>query len=168
MTTHTVDYQTTVFEFQNLTRIHGEPNFETIKKLHRELMINAQTVHSDLGGGAHGHLGLTLSPGRYALLSNAEYHQPRHPGPLAIPPGTTQHMARTMKEQHTERIRVFKEVTGVENALKQQIVTAVEDQYLAALRDATTGKLNGTIHEVIRHLFEVYGRVSPQTLFEQE
>ena len=68
MTTHTVDYRTTVFEYPNLTRIHGEPTFETIKKLYRELMINAQTVHSDLGGGAHGHLGLTLSPGRYALL----------------------------------------------------------------------------------------------------
>ena len=55
-----------------------------------------------------------------------------------------------------------------ENTLKQQIVAAVEDQYIAALQDTTTGRHNGTIYEIIRHLFEVYGRVSPQMLFEQE
>ena len=30
------------------------------------------------------------------------------------------------------------------------------------------GKLNGTVYEVIWHLFEVYGRVTPQTLYKQE
>ena len=168
MATPTVNYRTTVFKYPTLTRIHGEPNFESIKQMHREIMINAQTVHSNLGGGAHGHLGLTLSPGRYALLSKTEYHCPNHPGQFIIPPGITQHMARMMTDQYTERLRVFKEITGIENALKQQIVVAVESQYLDALQDKTTGRLIGTIYEIIQHLFEVYGQVSPQTLFKQE
>ena len=58
--------------------------------------------------------------------------------------------------------------TGVETALKQQVVAAVEPQYLEARRDPTTRKLNGTISEIVKHLFDVYGRVTPQTLFEQE
>ena len=81
-------------------------------------MVNTFTVHSDLGEGTHGHLGLTLSPQRYAFLSNAVYNQPQHPGKLIIPTSTTLHMARTLKEQHTERLRTFREVMGVENAFK--------------------------------------------------
>ena len=57
-----------------------EPTFETIRKLHKEVMVNAQTVYSDLGGSTHGHLGLVLSTCRYVLLSNADDHHPAHPG----------------------------------------------------------------------------------------
>ena len=77
-------------------------------------------------------------------------------------------MARTLQDQHTERMRIFREVSGVENALKQQIVAAVEPQYIQALQDQTTGRLNGTIAEVMKHLFQIYSRVTPQVLFEQE
>ena len=127
MALSTVDYRTTVLEYSTLTCIHGEPTFEGVRKLHKELMVNAQTVHSDLGSGAHGHLGLVLSPQQYALLSNVNYNRPQHPGQLVILAGTTQHIARTMKEQHLERLRVFHKVLGAEQALKQQIVTAIDD-----------------------------------------
>ena len=56
----------------------------------------------------------------------------------------------------------------MENALKQQVVAAVKPQCIEALRDPTTGKLTGTITDVIRHLFQVYGRVTPQNLSEQK
>ena len=61
---------------------HSEPMFESICKLHREVIINVQCVHSDLGGGTHGHLGLLLATQEYALHSNTAYHCPEHPGPL--------------------------------------------------------------------------------------
>ena len=77
-------------------------------------------------------------------------------------------MARTTRDQHTERLRIFREETAVENSLKQQIVGAVEPQYLQALQDSTTGQFNGTVAEVVKHLFHVYGRVTPQVLYEQE
>ena len=94
--------------------------------------------------------------------------RPNHPGQLVIPAFTTLHMARTMQDQHTDRLRVFCEMIGVENALKQQIVAAVEPQYLQAMRDPVTGKLTGIIADIIKHLLDIYGRVTPQTLFEQE
>ena len=74
MTTHMIDYHTTVFEYPNLTKIHGEPIFEGFQVIHKELMVNTQKVQSDLGSGAHVHLGLVLSPQRYTwLISNACY-----------------------------------------------------------------------------------------------
>ena len=88
-----VNYRSMVFKHPTLENIHGEPTFESIWTLHKEIMVNSQTVHSDLGGGAHGHLGLVLSPAQYALICNAACNRPQHPGTLIIPPGTTQHMA---------------------------------------------------------------------------
>ena len=67
-----------------------------------------------------------------------------------------------------ERLCTFQEVLGVENAPKQKIVAAVEPQYLQAMQDSTTGCLNGTIAQVMRHLFHVNRKVTPQVLFKQE
>ena len=47
-------------------------------------------------------------------------------------------MTRTLQDKHTEHLYVFREVTGVEQALYQQIVTVVKPQYLEVIRDPTT------------------------------
>ena len=167
-TTSFIDYRNTAFEIANLTKIHGEPTFESIRTLQREININAQCVHSELGGGAHGYLGLVLTPQEYALHSNAAYRRPPHPGPLVIPAGTTQHMANTMREQHRERLRVFREVQGIDQALRQQIATAIEPQYLEAIRNTVTGRISLPVRDIIRHLYTVYGRVTPQKLQDRE
>ena len=95
-----VDYKDTHFEFSELSPIHGEPSYETLDKLLKQLKANARTVHSNLGGGAHGHLGLVISPASYALLSPLHpFNRPVFPGAQAvIPPGTTQHNARIIRD----------------------------------------------------------------------
>ena len=168
MSTTAINYRETHFEYPELTRVHGEPTFESLITMENELKANAQTVYSDLGGGAHGYLGLVLPPPKYAMISNVPFIKPPHPGPLVIPPNTTQHMATTLKESHTESIRVFREAMGVEKALLQQIVTAIPPKYIAALRDRNTNVITCDIHTVIRHLFDVYGNVTPQTLQDKE
>ena len=71
MSASSTNYRETVFAHHDLTRIHGEPSFSDLKLLTREIKANAMAVHSTLGGGAHGHLGLVLTPAQYALLSPA-------------------------------------------------------------------------------------------------
>ncbi len=56
----------------------------------------------------------------------------------------------------------------MEQALKQQIVAAVEAQYIEALRNQITGRIQAPVADTICHLFQVYGKVTPQTLYEQE
>ena len=162
-----IDYKI-YLEFPNLTKIHGEPTFNSIKTLHNELKTNSQTVPSNLGGGTHGHLGLVLNHQQYALLSNAPFIAPPHPGTLIIPPGTTQHMTNTLKEQHAETLRVFTETQTVEKTLRQQIIAAVEASYLAALRDRQTNSIGLNIAEIIQHLYDTYGNVTPRTLQDYE
>ena len=86
-----VDYISTYFEHPTLAKIHGEPNYTMLRKMKNELMRNASSVPSDLGGGANGHLGLLLSPVDYNYVTAIAYVRPVHPGILVIPAGTTQH-----------------------------------------------------------------------------
>ena len=59
---------TTAFTFPHpeLTQIVGRPNGKNIKLLTRQIYSNARSVHSDLGGGANGHLALVMDIPTYA------------------------------------------------------------------------------------------------------
>ena len=150
-----IDYKV-YFEFPTLTKIHGEPTFDSIKKLHNEIKSNSQSVQSNLGGGQYGHLGLVLNVQQYRLISNAPFIRSAHPGALVIPPNTTNHMSQTMQEQHAEAPLVFSEVNNVEKTLRQQIISAVELSYLEALRDHKKNSVTLSIDDIIQHLYDTY------------
>ena len=74
----------------------------------------------------------------------------------------TQYEIAQARDEHAEETRVFREVIGVERAIRQQLVTAIEPRYLHALRSLGTNKLTQTIPEIFEHLFSIYGNVTPQ------
>jgi uncharacterized phage-associated protein len=163
-----INYRETYFEFPELTKLQGEPNAESLYKLRNELKANAQAVTSSLSDGVHGHLALILSAAQYALLTDQPFVRPVHPGTLIIPISTSNAIAIVMKGAHDEAVRLFREVQGVEKALIQQIVQAIAAPYLSSIRDRTSNSLRGTVHEILEHLQEVYGRVSPQMLEDRD
>ena len=71
-----VNYVKTHFSHLILTKIHGEPTYFSLNILKQELKANASGVTWDLGGGAHGHLGLLLTPTEYLLIPLC--HMPIH------------------------------------------------------------------------------------------
>ena len=142
MATTNVDYQNTLFKTASLPRHAGEPTFDVICNLHNILKTNAADVHTSLGGGNHGYLGLVISDAAYALLSPAPFVRPAHPGILVIPAGTAQHAATTLKETHKEALRLFLECKNVEKVLQQQLSEALDPVYLQALRDSNTNAIN--------------------------
>jgi hypothetical protein len=73
-------------------------------------------------------------------------------------------MITTLKDAHNEQLRLFREVEGVEKALIQQIVKAIEPTYLASLRDRNSNSLRGTVNKILAHLQTTYGRISPQMM----
>ena len=166
-----INYRETYFEYPELTKIHGEPTSESLFKLRNELKANAHSVYSNLSDGAHGHLALVLSARQYALLTAVPFIRPTHPRALLIPALTTGPMAEVLKNAHQENIRLFREVQGVEKALIQQIVRALDAPYLIAIRDRNSNSLTGTISDILAHLHQVYGvygQVSPQMLENRE
>ena len=61
-------YKYTFFKRANLTPICSKPIFETLYKLWNEIKSNDKAVYSNIGGGAHSHLGLVLTKVQYALI----------------------------------------------------------------------------------------------------
>ena len=161
-----VDYKNNVFEYPDLSRIIGEPTTATLITLHNEIKANAQSVHTTLGGGENGHLGLVCSPESYQTLvpGGTPYEKPANPGRLQIDGNETQYQIAQRKQEHDESTRLFREVLGVERSLIQQIVSAIEPKYLKALRNPITNKITKTIPEIFAYLFDTYGDVSPHEL----
>ena len=163
-----INYRETYFLKPDLSPIIGKPTFESLYQLIVDLQANAQSVHSNLGGGANGHLGLIMTPTQYAIHSTTPYVRPTHPGTLTIPVGTTRLVAEEMERNHAESLRVFHEVRGVEQALIQQLVTAIDNNYLVAFKNRATGQFNGTLVQIIQHLRTTYGKISPAQLIAYE
>ncbi len=125
-------------------RIIGEPSTAALITLRNEVKANAQAEHSTLGGGGHGHLGLVCSPNTYATLvpGNIPYIKGPTPGRLIIQGTETQYQIAQRREEHTDALRMFQECLGVERALIQQIVAAVEPKFFKALRNLVTNKIS--------------------------
>ena len=158
------DYRHSHFEFPILSKIIGEPDYEQLLCIFKELKANAQSVHCTLGGGAHGYLGILVSPVQYALVSPTPFLIPAYPQPLVIPVAATQHMTITLQQLHRDSVRIFREYQAVSKALKQQIVQAIPKVYLQSLRDSITNTINQPIRGIISHLFGTYGRVTAQKI----
>jgi hypothetical protein len=165
-----VNYRETFFPKPDLTRIIGIPTYEALHQMQLELKTNALSVHSNLGGAQHGHLGLLMTAAQYALVSDTPYERPEHPGVLHIPHNATRVASDALKHTYDENLRVFHEVRGVEQALIQQIVTAVEEQYIIAMKNRDTGQFTGDIRQIFTYLQNTYGKISPSQLsqFEKE
>ena len=167
---NSVNYRETCFPKQDLTRCPGRPNYESLHQMQLELKANAISVHSNLGGGNHGHLGLLMTDPQYTLIVNTPYVRPVHPGIFVLAGGETRVQADAFQCAHDETLRVFHEVRGVEQALIQQIVAAVDACYIISMRDRNTGQFTGNVLQVLQYLQNTYGTISPSQLavFQKE
>ena len=160
-----INYKNIFFEHPVLTRIHEEQMITSLITLRNEVKTNPISVHKTLGGGAHGHLGVVVSAQEYATIPDtAAYTRPAHPGIHNIPNGATQYVITNTRKTHHERIRLFREVTGVERNLIQQIVAAVDSKYIRALRNSITNQIRATVPQIFKHLVDNYGDICEEDL----
>ena len=73
-----------------------------------------------------------------------------------------------MQIVHNKEVNLLREVTGVEQALIQQIVGTVEEAYLVDIRNRTTDLINDTVAGILTHLQQNYGQLILHELLEQE
>jgi len=159
----------TYFQHKVLTRLHGQPTYETLQTLATEIKANAASVPSTLGGGHFGHLGLILSDARYATLADTiPWISPVNPGPYAPPDGGTAPQIEAVKDVWRELKIEFDLCQATEKALIAQIVASIDPIYLRALLNRVTGQYNHDIRSVIMHLFSTYGKITPQQVKAKE
>lgn len=138
-----------VYSWSTPDKIVGQPSLETIDNLEATLKKNASKTHTTLSDGAHGHLGLVLSPNNYALISNAPYIQPQLPGQLIIPPATTAVQAANLRDIHQRALNLFYEVKQVKAQLMSQIEESIEEDFLRGMVHPDTAQLQGELWEIL-------------------
>ena len=86
MATHSDTAATIITRFthQTLPRINGVPDYNSITLVANDLKANAACIASELGGGALGHLALTVPTAVYTTLSNTASVVPVNPAICGI------------------------------------------------------------------------------------
>ena len=145
-----------------ITKIMGEPNYESLKNLKDQLKANAASIPTTLGGGNHGYLGLILSPAAYATIAANQFIEPIYPGQHPnVPAGTNAANTSTIVRRHTEDLCQWREFKNVNTALKNQLLSALDDIYVCALKDRHVGYMNQSIRTILAHLLNNYGNITP-------
>jgi hypothetical protein len=93
---------------------------------------NVASVHSNLGDGLHGHLALTILTNEYlTLTNNITFVTPVNPPPQPVhPAGTTGNQITESNRQHLKQKQEFKTYHAIDQALCNQIISAVPDVYI--------------------------------------
>jgi hypothetical protein len=140
---------------ETATKIHGQPMDHDVTLLEKELIAIAATIPTTLGGGNHGHAGLIVEPAKYLTMTGGiAFVQPGNPG--IYPAGLALNAAagtRAREEAlHKELIAQYEIHKGVEQALKDIIIEAVDEDFLLEIEDEILGFLNKTPRTMITHL----------------
>jgi hypothetical protein len=140
---------------EKATKIHGQPTDHDVTLLEKELIAIAATIPSTLGGGNHGHAGLIVEPAKYLTMTGGTaFIQPGNPGiyPAGLAPNAAAGTRAREEAEHKELIAQYEIHKGVEQALKDIIIQAVDEDYLLEIEDETLGFLNETPRSMIIHL----------------
>ena len=80
----------------------------------------------------------------------------QHP---TIPASTNAANTSAIIHRHTEDLRQWHECKNIITALKNQLLSAINNIYICALKDCHVGYMNQPIHAILHHLFKNYGNI---------
>jgi hypothetical protein len=153
------------FPVKTLPTIHGEPDYETINNMVQTLYGNAASLSTTSGGGAHGHIGIIMTQALYATLTATPYNAPPDPGTVPQIPGNANTAAReAIRIAHKEARRIYDNHVNMDDALKGQVIDTIDDTYLCEMRNKYTGYLGVTTRDLLDHLIDRYGKITPADL----
>ena len=74
----------------------------------------------------------------------------------------------TQKAAHDDAVQKYYECQAIEQALRTQIIEAIEPEYLDALRHVDTDMINESIPDIFTFLQSNYGRITEEELVQKE
>jgi hypothetical protein len=140
---------------ETATKIHRQQTDQDLTLLKKELITIAANIPTALGGGNHGHAGITVEQAKYlVMMGGTAFINPIHPGihPTSLAANVAAGTRAMAGAVHKEQISQFKIFAGVEHAIKEITLKAVEHDYLLEIEDKTLGFLNQTPRQMIDHL----------------
>jgi hypothetical protein len=150
---------------KHVTPIVEQPTYKTIKELHLKLNENSVKVHSNLGNGSLGYLGVTVSPDIYNTLSATPFVAPLNPGNAPVfPEGSQGPQIANIRTVFTDATAAFNKYNAVCNAISALIIEAIDPMYLATLRLPYVGLGSRTPLELLSHLYANYAKITTSDL----
>ena len=150
------------FPYPSVPSIQGLPIYSTIKELHLKLNANAASVQSD---GNNGLIYLTVTDEIYNTLLDVPFIESTNPG---IVPTFPQHASTCLqmeiRQDFDENRRVFNQVNNTDKTLKQLLISAVDNMFIKVLKNPISGYSNVTTKQVLNHLNDCYGQLTPHDL----
>jgi hypothetical protein len=124
-----------------LTKIDGEPTEETLSKLETETTEMCASVPTMNGGGQHGHAGMIAERSLFITFSVGitPFVTPSNSGPY---PATVSADAATHEKEvaeHKAEYNEFEIFLGVESATRKKNVSAIDPEWLEAIRHPQMG-----------------------------
>ena len=141
------------------------PDYVFARTLKSEVFGNAISVHTHRGGGAHGHLGEVVDPANYLVITapNVDaYNAQVYPGDApAILVGMTAAQIHAAEELWKRNMKEFETANDVRQELKALIIGAIDDKYIADLKDPVLRYANVTVLELLTYIMATYGVMLP-------
>jgi hypothetical protein len=149
-----------------LPTVQGEPDYRTIHTTRKSLQANSRETNTHLGGGTLGHLGLIISDDSYAMIAPTTdvgptlWTTPQAPG--QAPANTDGTAAQISAARHIweEDVHTYWRCTSVQQALKKQIISVFEPNYLEILNYNMVGYAKISARDMLDHLFETFGNIT--------
>jgi hypothetical protein len=150
--------------------IRGEPTYQKLAELRDCIYANASQIPTPLGGGRYGYLGVLIPVAEYiALPQTIAFVIPTDPGNvMAVGHAGTAHEIADAIRAHAEELCRYNEHDSLMQALRKQIIESVEENYIKSLRNKYTRYNAITPSEMLTHLFENYGKLTPEDIVMNE
>jgi hypothetical protein len=165
VTTTSVENTISGMEYPALTTLNGQPTYEAINKIRREINANASDVDSHQGS-INGHLVQIMLPATYLTVSATSFITPPNPGPL--PPRPCNLFPRQwedMKLTHQRGLDEYTTSNNLDKAINQQVIKAITDPiFLKPLENHISGYSGVSTRSMIQFLFDAYGNITPLQL----
>ena len=98
-------------------------------------------------------------------ITTTPFQEPNHPDQHpTIPAGTNAANTSAIIRHHTEDLRQWCECKNIITALKNQLLSEIDNIYICALKDCHVGYMNQPICAILHHLFKNYGNITPLEL----
>ena len=156
------------FEHKTLDKVYGEPTTKTLHKLFKQLKRNACAVPSTVGGGQYCHLFMVITQREWDNLPGSiPVIPPQDPGPFALEGRQTAVEIAVNQKNHEEDKKKYNRYQALKRVLRNQIVTAIDPEYLDPIRCNLTDMVNQDIQEIIQFLQDTYGTMSVNEIEEE-
>jgi hypothetical protein len=168
MTTASTGRNRFPFPHPELTKIKGKPTAITVKLLQKEVYANTRAVHCTHGGGTNGYLGITMSAETYtSRIPGQPFIAPDHLGAQPVHAlNATAAQITVVNRQYDAQLEDFRQYERVRQAIRQQILLAVDATYHDVLSHDDFGYADVTIIALLQHLHTHYAALTADDLEE--